>query len=476
MGDDVRLEFSDLASGWRAGTRQHLQGSDYVTFEPFNKVEPNPTVVEIEIAASQTLLCGPMTRIQIKGTFESKAAAAGDWEPVVAADAVNVIVAPGGQLHHIREIALFHGNQKLITSDEGRHVAPYLDAYLYAHMNPLAKKLLCPQACHPANGVPTKRGGWKIGTDEWTAFAKNIFTGKALTFDYIPLHFFPFFQRSDFLVDNAFPSPIPLPVLGKLTLRITFNDDLSLIFAKKADNTKLYRFAYEEIRVVTELARLQPTFERQFYTKKSLLPYAGVTRLMLSENITSTSVNHKCKFQNIPLPEGLFIFALPKKVIQGSFSFQENTDGNVFSDHKINAVQFSYGGQPYYLKEPNMSMITNDSMEVKQLLDHLSRPPFNMKMDPKTLTLASIEDGAKSTAFPHVYLNFCNYGPGKNRLIPLSNDGSILAQKNDLELNLQFSGDGAPANTTYMLYAFYSDVNLILDMRTRTFHSPYLTH
>ena len=473
MGD-ARLSFPEMSSAWRSGTRQHLLGSDYVTYEPTAHVEQQPSIVEFDIMSNQTFMFGPMSRFNMAGVFQGKTAE-GDWAPLVEADVSKVNVQPNFFPHMIKEIAVFHGNYKLSTSDESRHISPYTETFLNAYMDELGHKLLCPQACHPGNGVPTTKNGWSVdGGKEWVAYGKTIFTGDTINFDYIPMHMFPFFQRANFLIDKNFPSPLPMPALGKLTIRISFNDKLDNIFKPKAAETRKFRFAFSSIQLMVEQARLSSNFERQFYTKKSLLPYSGVTKIMIGETIGTANLTHRTRFQDVPFPEGLFVFALPKKCMNGTYSWKDNTDWNIFSPHNIEKINFTYGGLTYYMKEPNMSMIENENMEVKQLIDHLASPPFGMTMDPKKLTLESVASGGSNTPYPHVYLNFCNYGSEKTRIIPLLNDGSVLAQNQDLDLTVEFKAAGATADVTYFFYIFFTDTNMILDMKTKTFYSPYI--
>ena len=112
-------------------------------------------------------------------------------------------------------------------------------------------------------------------------------------------------------------------------------------------------------------------------------------------------------------------------------------------------------------------------MEVKQMIDHLAAPPFGVTMDHKKVTLDVIKNGGKNTPSPHVYINLCNFGD-KARLVPLLNDGSVLAQNRDLDLNITFKTGGAVAGVTYFFYLFYTDINMIFDLKNKKFYSPYL--
>jgi hypothetical protein len=64
------------------------------------------------------------------------------------------------------------------------------------------------------------------------------------------------------------------------------------------------------------------------------------------------------------------------------------------------------------------------------------------------ITIENIVNGGKNTPYPHVYINFCNYG-NKSRILPVVDDGSILQKKQDLEVVLTFDEKGAPNNVVF---------------------------
>ena len=476
--EEPRLSFPEMSFPWRAGSKQRLLNSDYVLYDPVKQVEDKPTNVEFELMSNQTFLFGPNTRFQFKVSIQEKESAdSGEWKDATAADnADKMVMQPNFMGHLIKEIAVFHANNKLYTTDEARYISPYLDTFLYNYMDELGKKLLCPQPSHPGNGTPNTIGGWSYDDagKEWAEYAKTILTGKAITFDYVPMHLFPFFQRANFLVDNSFPSPLPItPGNDKLLVRMSFNEKFDNIFKKKVGNEKQYRVVIDSIQLLVEQARLSPLYERSLYAKKNLLPYAGVTKIMIAESIGASLLTHKARFQNVAFPEGLFVFALPQKCIAGTYPYQENADGNVFSQHNIEAIQLTYNSQPLYTRDPNISMVEDNFMEVKQMIDHLATPPFGVTMDPKKVTLNSVKSGGKNTTYPHVYINLCNFND-KTRLVPLLNDGSVMAQNHDLDLTVNFKTGGATANVTYFFYLFYTDINMVLDLKNNKFYSPYL--
>ena len=182
MGD-ARLAFPEMSFAWKAGTKQHLLGSDYTTYDPIKPVEDQPTTVEFEIISNQTLLFGPNTKFQFKIMVQEKeSTTTGEWKDATAADnADKMVMQPNFMGHLIKEIAVFHANNKLYTTDEARYISPYVDTFLYNYMDPLGKKLLCPQSSHPGNGTPNTIGGWSYDDagKEWADYSKAILTGKS---------------------------------------------------------------------------------------------------------------------------------------------------------------------------------------------------------------------------------------------------------------------------------------------------------
>jgi hypothetical protein len=67
----------------------------------------------------------------------------------------------------------------------------------------------------------------------------------------------------------------------------------------------------------------------------------------------------------------------------------------------------------------------------------------------------------------------CNFA-SKNRVTPVNKEGAIMTATENLDILLKFGTGGATDGVTYFIYLFYSDVNQILDMKTKQFSSPYL--
>jgi hypothetical protein len=99
----------------------------------------------------------------------------------------------------------------------------------------------------------------------------------------------------------------------------------------------------ESMQLCVEEARLSANFDATFTKKSSrILNYPGVTKLMLAETVSANSMFHKTRFLDIAASEGMFIFALPKDVIGGTYKFSSNTDGKIFRPLNLKEVSLSF--------------------------------------------------------------------------------------------------------------------------------------
>jgi hypothetical protein len=242
-------------------------------------------------------------------------------------------------------------------------------------------------------------------------------------------------------MNNSVPRLVPLDCLGKMHVRFTFFDKQDHIFRKPvapaAAAAKSYRFVFEEFKMCLEEVQLSPAFERQLATK-SRMEFPGVTRLQLVDTVPDASPTHKIVFQDIYLPEAVLIFCLDKQVSSGTFNFGTTTDQNIFKDHHIKYLDFSFDNKKFCLKEPNFGRFRDDRLVLKQLVDHLMFPMFGIHPNPQKITLRNIQDGGDNSPFPHVYVPLCGNFVNKERLVPSMDDGSCLSRKSDLEIAVQF--------------------------------------
>ena len=304
---------------WNTSFKQNLWGTEIVTIEPSTKSD---TVFEFDLPNNATLLFGPNSGFVVKGIFE-KQNADKSWDVVPAADFATVVLQPNWFENAIKSIDVFHNNTQLKAHDVPRYSDTFVNSYLYAHMHPEIKKCLCPEPCNTGNGIPTKPNSW-VGSDansEWAKYSKTIYNNNSLKFRYIPPFTFPFYQESNFCRAGRPPAALPMPVLGKVSIIMTIKDSMSALFAKADGVTKEYRFSLEYIKLVVEEARLNPAYEKTYLSQKNVLAYEGITHFGLAENITSGVMSHRCRFQDVYMPEGIFIFALPKTVLGGNFQY-----------------------------------------------------------------------------------------------------------------------------------------------------------
>jgi hypothetical protein len=472
---DPRLEYVDLPT-WQQYKQQRLLGTNYVVIEPNNQLGEEPTQVEFEINNFAPLLFGPMSKFQIQGHFETRATDNDEWDGPAAADASSVLLAPNWFEMLIKSVDVFHNNQRISASDEARFIPAHLNAMLYAYMEPTAKKLLCPQPVHPGYCVPVNKDSWKLDAEPYNSYAKQVFTGDKIFFDYVPNFQFPFYQGSNFLTDGSAPRMVPMQTLGKLSVRFSLFDKQDHIFRNKANHTKKYRFVFDAFNLILEEARLAPTFERTLLSAKKQLAYPGVTRLQLVESIPGGTASFKTRFQDICMPESLFIFCLDKQVASGTYKFSTSTKENVFLPHNISSIDLSFDGKRFSLKEPHLGNIGDDSLDSKTLFDHLAAPPFGVNLDSTVATYTKLRQGGENSAYPHIYIPLVHYSGDKNRLIPAMDDGSCVSKRADLNIDFKFARNNSTENAVYVIYAIYTDVAIILDLKNKYFMSPYLSN
>lgn len=474
VNDDLRLVHVDLPD-WQRGTRQALLSTNITFVEPISKVPPEPSQVDFELPREDHLLFGVLSKFRIKGVFQKQAAGSTDWTNLAAADTAKVLLAPMWFEHLLKETSVFLDNYKIASSTESRHVTPFLNAYLHHNMDPLAKKLLCPQINHPAYCLPAPDSKWVVDGTNYVNYAKAAFNG-VFAFDYTPLMQFPMFQGSNYLIDDDVPRILPVPIMGKIQIRFAFTDTQDHIFRKTdANDTTKYRFTFQEFSLTLEEARLHPGFDRQLRNSKKMMAFPGVTRIQLTEHVPDSTTSYKAKFQDIFLPEALFIFCLDKSVASGTYKFSTDTSSDIFKSHNIDSIVLSFDGKNFGLREPHLGNFLKDQLDSKSIFDKIATPPFGIRQDATQITHANIKEAGKSTAFPHVYLSLVT-GPNRQRLIPTLDDGQCVLKKANLELDIKFSASNAPANAILVVYAIWTDVNLIYDPKTKIFSSYYLQY
>ena len=133
---------------------------------------------------------------------------------------------------------MFHLNYHAKQHDEPLNVGSHLDQFVYWAMDPILKKHLCFEDCHPGNAVPDGKGDWTFNAKEklssWQKYSKSIFKSGPIKFHWTPLFFFPLYQGSNHVYDDKGPPRcLPIPYVGKLQLRLSLKDNFNIIFKKK---------------------------------------------------------------------------------------------------------------------------------------------------------------------------------------------------------------------------------------------------
>jgi hypothetical protein len=467
---DSRFQNSVEPTWFKNVKNQALHGIELLTIQPTTS---SPEVFEYDLPTNTMAMFGPLSGFLVKCIFESFDTTDNVWKSVPETDSKKVALQPNWFEHLIKDIGVFQNNTRLGCHDVPRSADPFINTYLFAHMHPETKKYLFPEPQNPGNCVGVKKSDWALDDDKsvWRTYASKVFGNNKLTFRYVPAFTFPFYQQPNFCVDGRPPAVIPMPLVGKMSISVYFKDGTDNIFMKPATNTNKYRVRIESMDLIVEEARCKVSFERHFLSGKKMFYYDGMTRLAIAENIAASDLNHRCRFQNVAMPEGLFICALPKTAINGTYKSGLPTNV-VFEKHNIKSVEVKFGNMPLAMKYPKYGDIRNHMMEINSFMDHNLNPPFGVLQDPTKVNYEDIYEGGDTTVYPHVYINLCPSGK-ETRIVPIGDDGHSTAQIHDLDINIAFNTGGAVNGVTYLLYIFYSDVNMVFDMNTRQFNQYY---
>ena len=477
--DDARFAY-DGPTNWRSGGKQILHGSEYTTVEHNNQytADAPPTKLEFEIDTEKPILCDLNTRFRIQGEFQVQAAAANSpWVRCTPGEYAEVMVVPCWWEILIRNIELFHTNYHLKTHDIPFNSDSHLNQFLYWAMDPILKKNLCLEPAHPANAVPSKKGGWNFEKDsDWHKYSKSIFNSGQFVFHWNPLFLWPFWQASNHVYDEKTPRCVPINLTGKLLTRYSMKDNWeAAIFKKKEPLTDLrkFRFVLQKMDLAVEEARISPLIEKKLYGAGSnkVLYFPGITKIAHFETVNEGSFIFQSKFENIPMPESVLIFCLPKSVPGDNYKFQDHDITHpFFIKHNISQVTFNYASLNYTLKEPNFGSIKDDVVDAKNLFDYTKYGPFGLFLDQSKLDKHTISNGFVNSDFPHVFVNLST--TAHQRFIPLLDSGSVLNQNHDFNVTVKCTTDAVATNATYIIYCIYSDVNMSLDLKDKKFENP----
>ncbi len=162
---------SDKHFPWLNVRNQDLLSTDYIEIDPINKADldgdKTPSQIDFVHSATKPVLFGPMTKFSISGRFDVKKDATTDWAEAEAADIGDVVLQYNWIKMLIKSVDVFHNNQLITSSNEQKFISAYLNTMLYVYMDPETKKLLCPQAAHPAHCIPGEKNQWNTASKSW---------------------------------------------------------------------------------------------------------------------------------------------------------------------------------------------------------------------------------------------------------------------------------------------------------------------
>jgi hypothetical protein len=345
------------------------------------------------------------------------------------------------------------------TTNELDSMKPFVNSVLYVLMDDQSKHNLGQVSCHPIFALDPVRGSYGAGGagDTFVDYSRQVY-GREFSFNWIPMHTFPFWQSTKYPMDEYASNIVPFHYTKHgVDIQLLLHRDQRVMF-KQNDTLDRLKFELIDFRLVVEEANLTPQIERALFSRGKVLKHQGVTKNATAENVQAGVMSHRVKFSDVYFPEGILIFAVPKKVVAGTYMYNDNTNPlrSLLADHHIQQVKLSFGGKDFYHKEPNDGQLMNPLINFKRMLDYLYSPPFGLKMDPKLVRPELLVGGCNGTAYPHVYINLRNTKDGE-RVAPVHEDGSITALKKDLEIQLIFDALGATANVTYCVYTWYTD-------------------
>lgn len=477
---DPRFEFSDVPHREKLITKQPLYGSEFITVLPLCGLSmPNqPQVMDFVLPENTVLLPGPGTYFQIVIGVEKRTKdTTGDWEATVAADKDKIFFNTNWFEKLFRNIELYIDNRQVRLHDQPNYIDAYLNAFLYHFMHPTLKRQLGPETCHPINATIEKSTEWTDTGTKWAEYSKAILKSGGFVFSYTPLMIWPFFQGPKHATLNSPhpPNAVPLGALGRVMIRFNFRESFDHVFKVKNNNTHDYRISFSStgMRLNCEIARMSASMEKSFLSTRGPLPYVGVTKIAHVTRMPDNNPNYTIRIPNIYLPDAVLVFAIPKEVASGedSFTAQEKSIG--FVAHKIKRLFVQFNGDQFIQKGVIPAERTNYYRHITYN-QHINFPVCGIPVDENKIKLSNMleETGSENFLYPHIYYRL---DPGYGlKGSPIESQLSTLSQRGDLDINMEFEGQGSTQEAVYVLLAIYEDCNLYLEPKSGRVYNRYL--
>lgn len=483
VGDDM-FRHADPPNWRQTATKNPVQGYEYQVLEPTTKTD---RTYSFDFPSTSTILFGQYTGFIVKCGVQARtkargAQAAGEWGTVAADKYTEFRMMPNWFEHCIKSLQVFHNNTVVTPHNMPRFVMPYINGFLLAFMD--GRNLIClgPEEYNPVRATPIKHSEWdpEGSNNLWAGYASRILGKSSFTFRYLPLHTFPFYQGANFCDHDhgsghgGAPKALHMPSVGRMSVNIELKDSFE-IFQPKSTSDLEFQLKIASIQMSVQELRLANHFERGLASSKRLLHFEGVTMIGVTEPVSTTSYQHTFKFQDVVIPEGIFIFALPNTVMNGTVKYSGLTAQKIFSDHNIEGIEVFIEGQRLYIKQPNPTNMRHLLMEMKHLSDHSLAPPFGVHLDPTVVLFDHFRELGENTFYPHVYMPLClpETGGPDSRIVPIGEESGFVRQRHSMDVVIKFLSNKGPANNVnYFCCLFFTDVNMTLDLKNKVF-KPY---
>jgi len=469
--------------------KHSIQNTQITVIEPiqknFNIADPKQLDFEI-LPTTKTLLPSPMFRFQVLGKFEMKkpdvpaqgevAAQTFDWTFIPESEINKVMVQPNWFDCLIKSVEIYSGLTRLTTYSEPKELTPFINTFINSYQDKDILNLSAPQKHHPYRWSPSfVQNSLRVDSDEWKDYAKTIFVNDEIVFDYYP-RVFPFVQSVNKFDTSDESKALPIPLLGKLLIRINFVDDMQNIFKKTDSNTNKndYRFTFTHVKLIVEEANLSFNNERKLFSSKSTLVFPGMCRIARLETFPGGTPTYRTRFSDTYMPEGLFVFAISKDVPNTQYDFSKDRSQNVFMKHNIKKIDLSFNNQSFDIKEPMPNNLTFDFFDIQTFMNHRKSPVFGIKPDFKKLTIDDFAEAGAKSCYPHFYIPLTQYfGDKMTRKVPALDDGSSPNKMSALDLFLTFDTGGSTAEASYGFVMFWTDYCMAFDAKNKKFFSPH---